>query len=420
MIENYIKHLNQIKLGGSKVLLIKILKSYKILFKIIEFPFVLLMYLLIKIISPIILIRLGELRSDKIGPALNLELYLSERKYFKYKKKKKSLDFFFKKKLVCNQYLFNLQKKLITVLPYFIFESLYNLLLNRREFKHICGTSCFHEDRDIHHVLEKTKQTLKIPDKDNEKGQMFLSRIGLKKNSKFVLFHVRDTAYYNFKPASDFRNADIKNYIPAIKFLLSKGYFIFRVGAKVEKKLNIKHKNFFDYASNGMRTDFLDIFLALNCFFCVTSGSGYDQIPVCARKPVVHTNMAPIGYFWSWYKKSLSIFKHYYDFKTNKKLSLTEINSLALSEALNTQYYILKGVNLKENNPREIKDVVMEMEIRLNKKWKEKKINKKLHKKFWNLINSEATGVNGIRLHNKFLSKIGYRFLLSNKKIFLK
>jgi len=420
MIENFVKHLNQIKLGGPKVLFIKLSKSYKILFKIIELPFVLFLYFLLKIISPIVLIRIGELRSDKIGPALNLELYLSEKNYFNYRRKKKSYDFFFKKKFICNKYLFGLQKKLVTVLPNFIFETLYNLLLSRREFKYICGTSCFHEDRDIHHVLEKTKQTLKIPANDNAKGQMFLRKLGLKKNSKFVLFHVRDKAYYNFKPASDFRNADIKNYIPAIKYLLSKGYFVFRVGAKVEKKLNIKHKNFFDYASNGARTDFLDIFLALKCFFCVTSGSGYDQIPVCARKPVVHTNMAPIGYFWSWYKKSLSIFKYYYDFKTNKKLSLTEINNLALSEALNTQYYILKGVYLKENQPREIKDVVIEMERRLNKKWKEKKINKKLHKKFWNLINSKAKGINGIRLHNKFLSKIGYNFLLSNKKIFLK
>ncbi len=420
MLDSYHKHINQIKKGGTKILFIKIIKSYKLLFKLIEIPFVIIFFIIIKLISPFLVIRLGELRCDKIGPALNLEIYFAEKNFFKKKNSTKTLDFFYKKKIICNQYLFDLHKKLIRLLPNFIFETLYNFLLKQNQFKHICGTSSFHEDRDIFHVLDRTKQVFKIPEKDNIKGRKFLNSIGLKKKSKFVLFHIRDKAFYNFKPSSDFRNADINNYVPAIKYLLSKGYYVFRVGAKVEKKLNIKNKYFFDYSSNGMRSDFLDIFLAYNCFFCVTSGSGYDQIPVCARKPVVHTNMAPIGYFWSWYKKSISIFKHYYDYKTKKKLSLTEIKNLALSEALNTQYFILKGVSLRENSPKEIKKVVVEMETKLNKKWKETKKNKILQKKFWSLINKQATGINNVKLHNKFLSKIGYNFLLLNKNSLLK
>ena len=75
---NLDKHLNQIKKGGIKVIIKKIrtiiFLTLKIPFFIISIPSV----IIIRLISPWILIRFGEIRSGRIGHfAKELELYLN-------------------------------------------------------------------------------------------------------------------------------------------------------------------------------------------------------------------------------------------------------------------------------------------------------------------------------------------------------
>ena len=114
---------------------------------------------------------------------------------------------------------------------------------------------------------------------------------------------------------------DINNFVLAVNYLLSKNYYVFRMGYKVQKELKIKSPNFFDYATNGMRTEFLDIFLGHNCYFCITTGSGFDGIPVAARRPTVLTSLAPLNFFWSYNLNNIFIFKHYV-FDSYKKIRL--------------------------------------------------------------------------------------------------
>ena len=77
--KNSNKHLNQIKKGGIKIIIKKIrtiiFLTLKIPFFIISIPSV----IIIRLISPWILIRLGEIKSSRIGHfAKELELYLND------------------------------------------------------------------------------------------------------------------------------------------------------------------------------------------------------------------------------------------------------------------------------------------------------------------------------------------------------
>ena len=53
------------------------------------------------------------------------------------------------------------------------------------------------------------------------------------------------------------------------------------MGAKVNKKMSYANSKIIDYATNNMRTDFLDIFLGSECLFWISTGSGIDNLSKC-------------------------------------------------------------------------------------------------------------------------------------------
>lgn len=412
----FFKHFNQIKLGGISVLIKKIRRTFFFLL-FLEYILAFFIYLFIKIIKPLILIRFSLIRSDKMGLlTVSLELYFAEKKLNINVPKKIYLDLFIKKKKICNHYLYEKKKKDLIILPNYIFESVYNIFLFLQDRSHICGSS--NEDRDTHNVLSKVPSNFFFNKNEITQGNAFLKKLGITIKSKYVCLYVRDRGYYEYKPSSDYRNSNIDNFKLGVNYLLSKNYYVFRMGHKVEKELKIKDPNFFDYATNGMRTEFLDVFLGHNCHFCITTGSGFDGIPVAARRPTVLVSFAPLNYFWSYNTNNLFIFKHYVNIQNHKKLSLKEIFQTGVSQSLNTEEFLLKGVKLEENTPKEILDVIKEMDLRLNKKWKDSNKAKYLSNLFFSSLDKDAISIDGKKLHNYYKCKVGSNFLRNNLYLF--
>ena len=77
--------------------------------------------------------------------------------------------------------------------------------------------------------------------KNIDYGESFLKNIGINNNDKIILLYVRDSSYlkktFPDKDFSyhDFRDTDVKNYIDAINYATSRGYYVFRMGAVVKK-----------------------------------------------------------------------------------------------------------------------------------------------------------------------------------------
>ena len=61
-------------------------------------------------------------------------------------------------------------------------------------------------------------------------------------------------------------------------YLISKNYYVFRMGVNYKKELKIKNTKFIDYSKN-YRSDFLDIYLAYRCNLVISSDTGWDIVP---------------------------------------------------------------------------------------------------------------------------------------------
>ena len=142
---------------------------------------------------------------------------------------------------------------------------------------------------------------LPIPEftkRERDRGREFVDSVC--PSGKFVCLNVRDPSYYSFqKKLVDnsafhfYRDSDIANYSLAAKALAEMGYTVFRMGAIVNKALISEYPGIIDYATNGMRTDFLDFYLGAKCAFCISTGSGWDGIPTIFRRPIMFVNALP-------------------------------------------------------------------------------------------------------------------------------
>lgn len=175
------------------------------------------------------------------------------------------------------------------------------------------------------------------------KGFEILKSTGLDTSRKFIVIHIREDGYNNnFSDNHSVRNSDPTSYIKAIKFILSKGINVIRVGDKSMKKLP-KLDGFLDYAHSKIKSDFMDVFLAAKCIFCIGTSSGYYHIPMFFDRPILLLNCVPLAPVLSLTDKSMFLSKKYIYTNSKKKVNLIELftfNKMMLGD--------LKS--LKENN----------------------------------------------------------------------
>jgi putative glycosyltransferase (TIGR04372 family) len=424
IIKFFTRQIFQIYTGGLAVLFVKLRYLFYMAYK--YFPYVIAMpfLIIIRIISPIFIIRIGELLSPRIGHlAANTELYLCEKDAGINIPPRPYLDIFYYVKPISNYQLLTMWKRLLTVFPSSILIYIHHLntLIPGGEI-HDIGTNS-NMDRDIHNLLDQYPQHLKFTDNEERKGIEQLGIMGLSTDSKFVCLFVRDDSYLeSHLPEKNwsyhgYRNSDIQNYSLISEILADQGYFVFRVGAKVNKQLVSLHPRIIDYAFNGMRNDFMDIYLGANCEFCISTGAGWDSVPFIFRRPIVYTSYVPLGYLSTFSNKFIVITKHHMDIQEKRELSFSEIFERGVGYCLNSEEFIKKGVEVIENTPEEIKDVVMEFIDRSNGCWNHKIEDEYLQELFWQKFPIEAKNISGFFLHGKIKSKFGANFLRTNKML---
>ena len=162
------------------------------------------------------------------------------------------------------------------------------------------------------HLLSETKPHLVFSDKDEIRGRETLESWGV--DGPWVCLHVRDSAYLDAAIPNwdwryhDHRDADVDTYVPACEYLVDFGFNVIRMGARVHKP--IASDLVIDYATNGTRSEFMDIYLAGKCEFMITTGSGIDGVSMIFRRPCVFTNAIPAGYQQPHHPKNRFLNKH--------------------------------------------------------------------------------------------------------------
>ena len=365
--------------------------------KIICNLFALILLMVQRFLSPILLIRLSYFDSMRIG-----NLYSHYWTDCQSKEKKKdtlfTIDLFFSSKIIANQKWLSLFRTKYNIFCYNrLFATFYNLLSklpNKQKYIYstLTRTDIYTNKKVIDNIILKKEPYFLLTKTDLTQGESHLLQMGVPKDTPFICFHNRDSAYLDqSQPGKDwtyhdYRDSSIYNYLHAVDFLVDEGYYAIRAGAIVKEKLKPTNKKIIEYANSSFRTDFMDIYLGARCSLFLCSDTGMSIIPELFDVPIVYVNWVPIASMSNWVKYGVYIPKRFYSNRLKRELTFREIMSdPILSDLPSTQYLTENEIILTENTPDEILKVVQETLKRIRNEWADTPEMEILQKKFWSL-----------------------------------
>jgi len=383
-------------------------RAVKLPFHLIVFSLAVPVVLFLRLIRPWVLFRFGCINSEIIGACVyDSEYYLTEREV----EKEKAIDcLYFQSKYHPNEQWARMVRRHLRINPVFRYLDTANQVIPGGEIHH--KVVCVTRSRDIKGYLARTDPHIIFNSEEDTRGRQFLNKLGLVPSDRFVCLIVRDSAYKEkfqttgtpFGKNKDwsyhnYRDSDIDTYEDAAMALAEKGYWVIRMGKVVHKPLKADHTCIIDYANTKFRSDFLDIWLMANCFFCISgSCTGLDEVPRIFRRPAVYVNFLPLQLLVT-YDHVMSVPKHLVWQETNKQLTL--------SEYLNHSYHYSKQyedakISVKDLTAEEICQAVMEQEAKLTGKWHRSDADQQYQDRFWKIFKSHPDfGKNNGKIHSQ-------------------
>lgn len=404
------RQLRQVQAGGWPIFSRKLLM---LLYMIAALPVV----LLIRLLRPFIVIRCGQLFSEQIGHfAGNTEVYLCERDAgINVPRRQPFVDILYHMPFVCNSQLKKMWDRSLHVIPFNIYIYSIDRLNHFLPGGQAHGNLMPNNDRDVYGLMDSIPPHLSFTANEEQLGETGLNNLGIPEGTAFVCFHARDSAYHkntfqNFDASyHDYRDSNIHSYVLAAEELTRRGSYAIRMGAVVSEALNTSDPRIIDYAANGQRNDFMDIYLGAQCSFFISSGTGIDAIPTIFRRLIVFVNFVPLEYGQYWRSGNLFIPKKHWLQDESRFMTFREILDSGAGRFLRSQQFEEQGIELVENTPEEIAAVVVEMDDRLKGTWQATEEDEELQRRFWSLF--KPSDINGV-----FRARIGAEFLRRHRE----
>jgi putative glycosyltransferase (TIGR04372 family) len=404
-----LRQVGDVRVGGITVLLRKI----HILIEKSLYYLTIPIAIVIVLLKPIVLVRFGTLRSNRIGHFTgDVESYLCDRSG---KTNTRTVDIIGCPKPVCNSQLRRMWERNMRIIPG---AWLWTVL--DQVCRQITKT-------DLHHVYIEglaaqmglflvKPQHISFIDEEERRGQELLEQMGIPADAPWVCIHNRDSAYLTeSQPAMewgyhDYRDFSAETMASAAEELARRGYYVLRMGSVVAEPFIANHSRIIDYANHSARNDFADIFLLGKCKFYLGSDSGIIGVPAIFRKPYGFVNF-PSGieiifstYYWN---PTPFLIKRVKDREQKRFLSLREMFEVGLANVSNTQVYDDNGCDLICNTSSEIRDLAIEIDERLKDEWLSKPEDEALQQQFWNIVRQYSP-----QTHNEEIkARIGTVFL---------
>jgi putative glycosyltransferase (TIGR04372 family) len=282
-----------------KLLVIKVIGLKKTLY----LPIALIFVVCLLLISKFVPVNIHRIYNSRIGHfALNTEISATRAREKEGRLGRRIINLYcFESLESANTFLETLWKRTLTCLTGNFGWAILDIARRVKKQDFFIETEAI--DREGY--LDRSAPTLKFNDAELKTGKVFLQSIGLDIDTKFVCLNVRDDSFLaKTKPVGwhsnrdwsyhNYRDSDIKTYVAAAEAMANMGYTVFRMGAIVKEPLVSTHPRVIDYATNGMRTEFLDIFLGAHCTFAISVGSGWDSVPTIFRRPIMFVNQLPV------------------------------------------------------------------------------------------------------------------------------
>ena len=154
--------------------------------------------------------------------------------------------------------------------------------------------------RDLEGLFQKNDVAFTFTKSEDEACRNWLKLKGWQDGEPFVALLVRDSNYLQItKPDKNwdyhnYRNSEIKDYVPAIQWLLENRVWVLRMGRHSKDKLEINKDRFVDYSSESSKSDLLDIWLFANATAIISTATGLDCLGGLYRKPILFLNALPL------------------------------------------------------------------------------------------------------------------------------
>jgi putative glycosyltransferase (TIGR04372 family) len=180
-------------------------------------------------------------------------------------------------------------------------------------------------------------------------------RLGLPLDAWFVCLHVRESGFHN--DAMTERNANILNYVDAIKEITGRGGWVVRLGDPTMTRLPAMDR-VIDYPFTSSKSALMDIYLISECRAYFGMQSGIYDVARLFQRPTILANMASWLYPYPQRSGDVGVLKHVYSKSRQRFLSVTEW----MAEPFEAVSYFALGDDyiLYENTPEELRTAVKE------------------------------------------------------------
>jgi len=324
--------------------------------------------LIMRGLSPWILVRIGELWSSKIG---HFCFDASEQFIRMQKRKDNTVDWFWFKEPSSNDQWAIMVKRELPIVQWAKYLDIWNRVLPGGH-RHMLQSSKT-GTRDIEGLFCKTNYKIKFQANESEFAKSWLRREGWEDGDPFICLLVRDSAYLStsklhagsFGPGHtyhDYRDSCIETYIPAINWLGNQKVWVLRMGKYMHNPIDIDNQRVIDYAFHKEKNDLLDVWLFSNCNGIISTCSGPDNFGIIYNIPILYINSIPFHHFplmanCIWSPKKL-FWKH-----SGMELNIFEYIQNSYEQ---THEYDRNGIKIRDLNSDEITEGFKEFFMKLN------------------------------------------------------
>jgi putative glycosyltransferase (TIGR04372 family) len=203
-------------------------------------------------------------------------------------------------------------------------------------------------------------------------GEKVLRLMHISKKEKIVSIFARDSSFLKSYDSNldwsyhDYRDSNIKSYIKSIKYLISKGYTVVRIGSEHSSSLSFDSDSYIEYNLSEYKSSFMDLYIPYISEFIIGSRSGATDVSLLFNTPLLVVNSttfneSPLGMN---------------DLFIQKKLIDSEGKIIPYKELIKDRKYYspngnelekLFGIKYIDNTDNEILEVTIEMHNRLTK-----------------------------------------------------
>lgn len=269
---------------------------------------------------------------------------------------------------------------------------------------------------------EILKNLIVPSDEELAEAEEKMQRMGL--HQPFVCISNRDSAYlrkiWQEKAWGyhNYRDSKIAACSKAAEYLKNQGLQTVRMGRDVEEKADFS--SCIDYA-NQYYNELLDIILPKLSKFFVSDANGINLLAYASDIPVALKNLIPLNCDgWGSIPQSdrdLFICKKYFLKAQNRYMSIREMLELEArgkdGAYYHAEFYLENGIEVVDNTPEDIYDLVKEMNERLDGTWVETEESIRMQEQVQKLLSDDIINT-GKEYHACIHCKMSINFLKHN------